>query len=166
MINFIKINSDSDIQKLAVLADKIWHEAFSGILTVEQINYMLEKFQSVEALKNVSEKKGYEYFFICDGDEFVGYTGLQETDGKLFLSKLYISKQSRGKKIASWAFDFIEEFARKRNLKSVWLTVNRFNAHAIDVYNAKGFNIIREQKTDIGNGFVMDDYRMELNLKA
>lgn len=164
MINFIKINNDSDIQKLAVLADKIWHEAFSGILTVEQINYMLEKFQSFEALKNVIEKKGYEYFFICDGDEIVGYTGLQETGGKLFLSKLYISKQSRGKKIASRTFDFIEEFAEKRNLKSIWLTVNRNNTHAIEVYKAEGFEVVREQKTDIGNGFVMDDFVFDKNL--
>ena len=96
-----------------------------------------------------------------DETGITGYAGLQEANGKLFLSKLYIAKENRGKKIASEAFLFIEELARKRNLKSIWLTVNRNNTHAIDVYKAKGFSIIRTQVTDIGNGFVMDDYVFE-----
>lgn len=164
MINFVKIKSDSGIQKLAVLADKIWHEAFSEILSPEQIDYMIEKFQSFGAIKTAIDKDNYEYFFISDETGIAGYTGIQEADGKLFLSKLYIAKENRGRKIASKAFDFIETLARKRNLKSIWLTVNRNNTHAIEVYKSKGFSIIRTQVTDIGNGFVMDDFVFEKNI--
>lgn len=164
MINFAKIKSDSEIQKLAVLASAIWHEAFSEILSPEQINYMIEKFQSFGAIKTAIDKDNYEYFFISDETGISGYTGIQQKDDKLFLSKIYIAKEKRGQKLASKAFDFIETLARKRNLKSIWLTVNRFNTHAVEVYKSKGFSIIRTQLTDIGNGFVMDDYVFEKNL--
>ena len=46
-----------------------------------------------------------------------------------------------------------------------WLTVNRYNDHTIDVYKHWGFTVAREQCADIGNGFVMDDYVMELEVK-
>ena len=164
MINFAKITSDSNLQKLAILASAIWHEAFANILTLEQIDYMIEKFQSFEAIKTAIDKNNYEYFFISDETGITGYTGIQEADGKLFLSKIYIAKEKRGQKLASKAFDFIETLARKRNLKSIWLTVNRNNTHAIEVYKSKGFSIICTQVTDIGNGFVMDDYVFEKNL--
>ncbi len=164
MINFAKIKSDSEIQKLAVLASAIWHEAFADILTPEQINYMIEKFQSFEAIKTAIDKDNYEYFFISDETGIAGYTGIQQKDDKLFLSKIYIAKEKRGQKLASKAFDFIETVARKRNLKSIWLTVNRNNTHAIEVYKSRGFSIIRTQITDIGNGFFMDDFVFEKNL--
>ena len=164
MIKFLKITHICDIQKLAVLASAIWHEAFADILSPEQIDYMIEKFQSFGAIKTAIDKDNYEYFFISDETGITGYTGIQQKDDKLFLSKLYIAKENRGRKIASEAFLFLEELARKRNLKSIWLTVNRNNTHAIEVYKSKGFSIIRTQITDIGNGFVMDDYVFEKNL--
>ncbi len=164
MIKFTKITHICDIQKLVVLASSIWHEAFADILSPEQIDYMIEKFQSFEAIKTAIDKDNYEYFFISDETGITGYTGVQQKDNKLFLSKLYIAKENRGRKIASEAFLFLEELARKRNLKSIWLTVNRNNTHAIEVYKSKGFSIIRTQVTDIGNGFVMDDFVFEKNL--
>jgi len=164
MIKFIKVTRVCDIQKLSVLASVIWHEAFANILSQNQIDYMIEKFQSFGAIKTAIDNDGYEYFFISDETGITGYTGIQQKDDKLFLSKLYIVKENRGRKIASEAFLFLEELARKRNLKSIWLTVNRNNTHAIEVYKSKGFSIIRTQVTDIGNGFVMDDYIFEKNL--
>ena len=58
-----------------------------------------------------------------------------------------------------------KRIAKERNLKAVWLTVNRNNSHAIEVYKHKGFIITRTQVADIGNGFVMDDYIFEKNIK-
>ena len=164
MIKFTLIKSHNEIQKLVILASAIWHEAFADILCPEQIDYMIEKFQSFGAIKTSIDKDNYEYFFISDETGIAGYTGIQQKDDKLFLSKLYIAKEKRGQKLASKAFDFIETVARKRNLKSIWLTVNRNNTHAIEVYKSIGFSIIRTQVTDIGNGFVMDDFVFEKNL--
>lgn len=40
----------------------------------------------------------------------------------------------------------------------VWLTVNKHNDPAIEVYRHWEMKIIRSEVTDIGNGYVMDDY--------
>jgi hypothetical protein len=45
------------------------------------------------------------------------------------------------------------------------LTVNRFNRQAIAAYERRGFQMMGTVVKDIGDGFVMDDYRMELNLE-
>lgn len=155
------IKSAEETRRLAALASAVWHEYFPCILSSEQIDYMVEQFQSYPALCRQMEEEGYRYYFLlCDG-EIAGYTGIAPKDGKLFLSKLYLSKEFRGKGLASEAFAFLESFARENNLSSIYLTVNRHNAHAISVYEKKGFVTVREQAADIGGGFIMDDFVME-----
>ncbi|MBS1128301.1 MAG: hypothetical protein H6Q96_681, partial [Nitrospirae bacterium] len=48
--------------------------------------------------------------------------------------------------------------------KSLYLFVNKNNTKAIRAYERFGFVKARAVVTDIGSGFVMDDYRMELVL--
>ena len=150
--------SREEIGELAELANEVWHEFFPCILTLEQIDYMVEKFQSRAAMtKQVDE--GYEYYFITlENGERAGYIGIHDEGSKLFLSKLYLKKNHRGKGLASVAFDFLDGLCAERGIKELYLTVNRRNHGAIAVYKAKGMEIVREQVCDIGNGFVMDDY--------
>jgi ribosomal protein S18 acetylase RimI-like enzyme len=160
-ITFEQVITKEQIKVLADTANVVWHDAFKEILTLEQIEYMIEKFQSFQALSQAINDNGYKYYLIKTDNNVAGYTGLHEENGKMFLSKLYILKEYRGKQISSKTFDFIENLAKVKNLKSVWLTVNRNNKHAIAVYKHKGFILIREQVADIGNGFVMDDFVFE-----
>ena len=44
------------------------------------------------------------------------------------------------------------------------LTVNKYNQYTIDAYNKWGFKTVDSVVTDIGNGFVMDDYIMEYEI--
>jgi RimJ/RimL family protein N-acetyltransferase len=41
------------------------------------------------------------------------------------------------------------------------LRVNKANAPAIRAYQRAGFTFLEDVTTDIGSGFVMDDFRME-----
>ena len=56
------------------------------------------------------------------------------------------------------------EEARDNGKSEVYLTVNKHNDHAIDVYKKKGFTVTDEVVTDIGGGYVMDDYIMTYEL--
>lgn len=160
-IEFKPVKKQLDIKRLATLAKSIWEEYFVCILTNQQISYMIEKFQSETALKEYITLKGYEYYFICNEKGELGYFGIHDEGDSLFLSKLYLKADMRGKGISSNAFTFIEEICKSRGIKSIWLTVNKYNTHSIAVYNAKGFKIIDSEVTPIGNGFVMDDYIMQ-----
>ena len=79
------------IGTLAALAEQVWHECFARLLSREQIEYMLARFQSEEALTRQMQSEGYAYYFLRCGRENAGYFGIREDgEGRLFLSKLYI----------------------------------------------------------------------------
>lgn len=159
----LKVNNDQQIQEVAELAEMIWHEHFTPIIGTSQVEYMVDKFQSVPALKT-QLKNGYEYYQLFDKGEFCGYCGIHPENGRLFLSKIYIRKDCRGRHLATKAFEFLKDLCRRRGLSSIWLTCNKHNDGSLAVYSHLGFKTIDTQVADIGNGFVMDDYIMEYTL--
>lgn len=159
---FTQVNASEEIAEVSQLAAKIWHEYYVAIITVEQIDYMIGKFQSVAAIADQIQRQGYSYFLIQpEYSAPVGYISVREEGDKLFLSKFYISKEHRGRGYASQTMAFLEQRCKDKALSSIWLTVNRYNESSIAIYEKKGFRIVREQAADIGNGFVMDDFIME-----
>lgn len=165
MISIEKIENENELREVSVLAEEIWHECFTDIISAEQIDYMVEKFQSFQAMKNQIINQGYYYLAVRNDGDLCGYIGVKpENDDRFFLSKLYLRKDMRGKGIASEMLCCVFAEARNIGKKSVYLTVNKYNIHAIDVYKKTGFSVIDSVVTDIGSGFVMDDYVMEYKL--
>ncbi|MCC3373734.1 GNAT family N-acetyltransferase [Cohnella sp. REN36] len=161
-LKFAHVNTVKEIAEVARLAAEIWREYYVSIITIEQIEYMIGKYQSVPAITDQIHHQGYEYYFIHhDDSSTVGYMSVRQEEEKLFLSKFYIGKEHRGHGYASQAMIFLEQLCKDRNLSHIWLTVNRHNESSIAVYEKKGFRTIREQISDIGNDFVMDDFVME-----
>lgn len=159
MTSFIKVQKDQ-IEELAVLASSIWHEYWQILLSGEQIEYMVKTFQSAEAIQNQYRYDFYTYYFINENGENIGYFGISEREDYLFLSKLYISKDFRSKGLGKKAFKKIKEQAAIKGYNEIRLTVNKYNKNTIQVYKKWGFKIIDAVVTDIGCGFVMDDYIM------
>lgn len=163
MAKFIKVKKE-DIKELASLASAIWHEYWPVLLTPEQIDYMVENFQSENAINNQYDNENYTYYFIRENDKNAGYFGVSAKQDYLFLSKLYISKDYRAKGLGTMAFEKIKEIAQNQNYKKIQLTVNKHNENTIKAYLKWGFKIIDSVVTDIGSGFVMDDYIMSFEL--
>lgn len=163
MTKFIKVKKE-DIKELASLASAIWHEYWPVLLTPEQIDYMVENFQSENAINNQYDNENYTYYFIRENDKNAGYFGVSAKQDYLFLSKLYISKDYRAKGLGTMAFEKIKEIAQNQNYKKIQLTVNKHNENTIKAYLKWGFKIIDSVVTDIGSGFVMDDYIMSFEL--
>ncbi len=159
-----KADTDEQIRQIADLARIIWNEHFTPIIGKDQVDYMVEKFQSYPALKKQLDD-GYEYYQIFDSGEFCGYTGIHPgEDGRLFLSKLYIRKDHRGRHLATRVFDFLTDLCRERGYSAVWLTCNKHNNNSLGIYRHLGFQTIDTQEADIGGGFIMDDYIMEYQI--
>ena len=165
MENFKVVHAatDSAVGEIASLAEVIWHEHFTPIIGEAQVRYMVDKFQSFPALKE-QIAGGYEYFQIFNNDIFSGYIGIHEENNELFLSKLYLAKESRGQHLATKAFDFLKNLCRERGLEKIWLTCNKYNTHTLDVYHHLGLSTTRTQVADIGEGYVMDDYILEYEI--
>lgn len=160
MLQYIKIKNDKDINKFVELADDVWHEYFPFLLSEEQINYMLQKFQSFDAIK-AQQLEGYEYYFIECENETVGYTVFAPEKDYLFLSKLYFVKQFRGQGFGRKTLNWLTDRAKEFGLNKIQLTVNKYNENSIKAYKKWGFRAIESKVFDIGNGYIMDDYIMQ-----
>lgn len=160
-VRFVPAATPERIAAAAALADKVWNEHYAGLLAPAQIAYMVDKFQSAGAIARQIAQEGYRYFLLELDGRAAGYTAVQTTGKRLFLSKLYIEKDARGQGAASQALAFLEGLCRRERLHAIWLTVNKGNASSIAVYKHWGFETVDTQVADIGGGFVMDDYIME-----
>lgn len=161
-ITIEKVTTDSELREIAELADKIWHECFVGIISLGQIDYMVERFQSYNAMQAQVSSQGYTYLAVCEDGELCGYIAVKpEIDDRFFLSKLYLRSDKRGRGIGAEMLERVFEEGRALGKKRVYLTVNKHNDRAIAVYKKTGFEIVDEVVTDIGNGYVMDDYIFE-----
>lgn len=160
MIKIVPATSKPDFETIAKLADTIWREHYISMVSLEQIEYMLIKYNSVEALEN-QYNQGFLFFYITYNDIPVGYVGIKKEIDFLFLSKFYVLCEYRGKKIGKAAMNFVESKAKSYRLKTIRLNVNINNINAIKAYEKMGFKNIGPLVTDIGRGFIMDDYQME-----
>jgi ribosomal protein S18 acetylase RimI-like enzyme len=163
VITLRTVQSEQEIQELATLAHAIWNQHFPLIIGQDQVDYMVEKFQSIPAI-NQQIHDGYLYYGIEHQGQIVGYLALvpDAQSQKLQLSKFYILEAMRGQGIGKATLELVVEIARQRGYKILWLTVNKYNSGAIDAYKRMGFQIIDSLEMDIGNGFIMDDFRMEI----
>jgi len=169
-LNFVPVLRPEQVSAVAALAREIWYEYYVPLIGRAQVDYMVDKFQSAQAMQAQIDR-GYEYFLVQIQDETgkwsdTGYCAIEEQPGRLmFLSKFYLHHAARGSGTGRRCMEFIEELARRRGLSSLWLTVNKGNP-AVQAYQRLGFRIAADLVMDIGGGFVMDDYRMEKALEV
>jgi GNAT superfamily N-acetyltransferase len=165
-LEFVPVQAAAQLQKVAELAHEIWYEYYVPIIGRPQVDYMVAKFQTTEAMAE-QIASGYEYFLVQKGAADIGYFAVQAqpAERRLFLSKLYLLDQHRGGGTGRACMEFIERLGRDRGLTALWLTVNKGNP-SVKAYQRLGFSIAAEIVMDIGGGFVMDDYRMEKSVVA
>jgi GNAT superfamily N-acetyltransferase len=153
----------SEIQKLAYA---IWHEHYPGIISSEQIEYMLREGFSLEVLQRESTQDGIRYDRALVGGALVGFSayGPHSDADALMIHKLYVEAAQRGRGCARKLVEAASKHALINSFKRVILRVNKHNRVAIAAYERMGFANRGSIVSDIGSGFSMDDYLMELDL--
>ena len=163
-IIFHPVKVASDIERVELLAQQILHEHYTPIIGERQVEYMLATFHSKSAITAEIVEQNYIYYLMLDGDRGLGYFAVQPAESTLFLSKLYVLGSERGTGVGRVAMNAIIEIAEERHLSRISLTVNKDNEGSIAAYKRFGFVKTGEVVADIGSGYVMDDYKMELTL--
>ncbi len=148
-----------DLESIERMAQAIWHEAYRNIVPESQINYMLTRFQSAEAIAE-QLSKGYAYDIARTDGNDVGYVGYRLDGNDLFVSKIYVMAQHRKEGIGKALLQMAFEAGKAAGADRMHLTVNKNNSKAIAFYESMGLKKISESKTDIGEGFFMDDFIM------
>jgi ribosomal protein S18 acetylase RimI-like enzyme len=153
---------EEDIPDLVRLARDIWYRHYPGIITVEQIEYMLARGYTPEAIRaQIAGGEAWWDKLSLDG-KLVAFSACVrgEPPDALKLDKLYVSYELRGRGYGSLLLDHAEKRARELGCRRVYLQVNKNNRSAIEAYLRNGFAVAESVTVDIGGGFVMDDYVM------
>ena len=158
---FLPVETPERVARVAALARIIWNEHFVDLIGQAQVDYMLDRLQSAEAIAG-QIADGVAYVLVRDRDEDAGYLAVRpEPDaGRMKLSKLYLRADRRGRGLGRAMLAYVEERCRATGLGELWLTVHKGNATAIGFYERMGFAVTGPLVADIGGGFVMDDHRM------
>ena len=149
---------------VAQLAIEIWPKAYGEILSPTQLQYMLKQFYSLDALE-IQIQNGQYFLLLKDAEKAIGFLSYELNcygTGNLKIHKIYILPTEQGKGLGKLLIDKAIEIATAHQQKAVFLNVNKYNK-ARFFYEKLGFTIIKDEVIDIGNGYVMDDYVMELS---
>lgn len=150
------------IEELSAFASRIVKERFDPIIGPEQNDYMIAMNQSPRAIAE-QLAQGSRYYLCIAGGQRAGFLAFYPKAAAMYLSKFYLDAAFRGQGLSKEMLAFVESAAREEGLGAVELSVNRNNS-AVSAYRRLGFEIAAEKVTDIGSGFVMDDYVMRKRL--
>lgn len=154
--------TEKDISLIQELAEKSWRANYPGILSDEQIDYMLDLMYSEKEIKLQFQNKNYHYFLILtEENSAVGMMGFENSyESKTTkLHRIYLLKETKGKGYGKFALQFLIKEVKKSGDNRIILNVNKDNP-ALHFYKSQGFKTYKEGVFDIGNGFVMDDFLM------
>ena len=159
MLSILEVNTKASINTVVQLADKIWRAHYVAIIGQQQVDYMLENFQSASAIQQ-QIKQNTHYFLLQKKQFSIGYFALEISTDNIHLSKIYIDPEEQRQGLGQYSMAFIENYCLQANIQQLWLVVNRHNTSAIQFYIHCGFINTGHVIKDIGNGFVMDDFKM------
>lgn len=154
-----------ELHIVQTIAHQTWPNTFAEILTTEQIDYMLEWMYN-KAILEKNYDDGHQFYAYFENNLAIGFMAIQVNllEGKsMKIHKLYVLPNQQGKGVGYKLIQKAIEIANNLEQKNVFLNVNRFNK-AVDFYKRVGFSILKEENIEIGNGFLMEDYVMELSI--
>ncbi|NHC06495.1 ribosomal protein S18 acetylase RimI-like enzyme [Azonexus fungiphilus] len=153
-----------DVPAIASLAREIWQASYPGIITQEQIDFMLEQRYGHERLyDDLEDLHKWLFQALCEGRR-VGFAFAEIWKGEFKLDKLYIHPDVQRRGVGGQLIAHVAELARKQGYPCVVLQVNKRNVKAINSYMKYGFTVRETMVDDIGRGYVMDDFVMEKKL--
>ena len=152
-----------DVEPLNALAREIWLAHYPAIVSMPQIEYMLEqRYNAGVVLGELRRDDLWWDKLLVDG-ALAGFASyfLTGAPGEMKLDKLYVHPRNQRRGYGGMMIARACEVARSRGCSRLTLAVNKGNRTAIDAYLKHGFHIAQSVVKDIGGGFVMDDYIME-----
>lgn len=129
---------------------------------------MLEMMYSLSSLER-QVTVGNNVFLLAkdtSNNNYVGFASYElnyKGSNSCKLHKIYILPDMQGKHIGRTLIEAIKQVAVSNKQRVILLNVNRSN-NAAGFYKKYGFAAIAEEDIDIGNGYYMNDFVMELPL--
>lgn len=152
-----------DFETIREIAHKSWPVAYGEILSKAQLDYMLEKMYSDATLIDNLTNKEHHFILVNEDAACLGFASFEHhylNEKCTRLHKIYLLPEAHGKGMGKLLLERIMALAKENHSNSLSLNVNRFNK-AVIFYKKMGFEVIAEEDVEIGNGYLMEDYKME-----
>jgi len=166
MIKIIKVGLES-IPVIQQLSNEIWRKVYPSIVPMGQIEYLLNEWHSQEALTEQMMEQGHQFILIAWDEETIGYASYsvkqKEDPSRYRLNKLYVQPEVHGKGIGKSIVRFVANEIKPLGATKLELNVHKRNP-AVTFYKHIGFEIAKEEVTEIAHGYLLDDFIMELDL--
>ena len=155
----------NDIPLIQTLADEIWRQHFTTIISEAQIEYMLDWMYNPKTLRKEIESDVIWQLIEVNGKARGYLSVLPEPETqKLHASKIYLLQTWQNRGLGQRILQHITRIAKAFELSDIYLRVNRNNDMAVSAYKKHGFNIDETCCVEINEQFIMDDYIMTLKL--
>jgi GNAT superfamily N-acetyltransferase len=159
----------ADTDKIPIIRDiayRTWPTAYGEILTPGQIAYMLDAMYSEHTLLKQMEQGGHRFLLAELDGAPVGYLGYEldaDAAGVTRIHKLYALPTVHGRGVGRALLDAVIAIVIPLEQERLRLNVNRYNP-SVRFYERHGFVKIGEEDIDIGSGYYMNDFIMELRM--
>lgn len=162
------ITETRDIALIRALAERSFLPTYLPFISSEQVYYMFDSMYRTSSLQAQMEERGHRFFLAHLDGQPLGFASIEldcEAPGRTKLHKLYVLPEAQGKSLGFHLMRELEALAAAAHQECLFLNVNRYNK-AIDFYKRQGYEVYLEEDIDIGNGYFMNDYRMQKSLAA
>jgi diamine N-acetyltransferase len=162
----IEHNTDDTFETVRNIAQITWPDAYSDILSTDQLAYMFTMMYSIKALREQTQLNNHHFILAKEGEDYLGFASYEFECGsqrKTKIHKLYILPLVQGRGVGRFLMEYIESQAQCIGDEAVFLNVNR-NNNAVHFYKKVGYAVVKEEDIAIGNGYLMEDYVMEKRL--
>ncbi len=162
----IKTASIEDIPEIQRLSNEIWKKVYPSVVTLDQIEYMLERIYSHDSLTNQMEDLKHQFILVQWNDENVGYASYSiksaEEPNRFRLHKLYMQPETHGNGLGKGVLKYIINQILPLGAKELELNVHKRNP-AYHFYLYMGFLVEQALVIEFGP-YLLDDYIMSLDL--
>lgn len=161
-IVIIKSAGKNDAEFISKIGQQSYKETYPAILTQEQIDFMLRKNYTVDALRVLMDS-GQDFYLLYEDTVPKGFVSVrQKEQSVLRIEKLYLLAEDKGKGYGKKLLNFVADLAKSKDLKLLELNVNRGNP-AYHFYLKQNF-VVTETVDIPYYGYVLDDYVMQKDL--
>lgn len=156
--------ADDEAETLETLAREIWLAHYPAIISREQIEFMLGQRYAPAAIRASLASQLWDAAWLEGRMVGFAHSFADEAPATWKLDKLYVHPHHQRKGIGQALLQRARQHALDAGASRMVLRVNKRNAVALAAYAKYGFTVYGEHVLDIGNGFAMDDFLLELQV--
>ena len=128
--------------------EKLKRENIENVFKIEKTFFDVENIKSIESS---FDSKTLEYFVLFLDEKVVGFLECSIVLDEAELYEIAVKKDFQGKGLSKNLMEFFLEYLKQRNVRTVFLELNKINSKAISLYQKYGFETYGNRKNYYGD---------------